>query len=212
MKELDMFEIRKDYKKEKLTLDKLDNNPVETFIKWFNLAKEESIYESNIMVLSTVKDGKPRSRVVLLKLIKDGKFYFFTNYNSDKANEIKDNDNVALNFYWDSLQRQVRIEGKIKKCKNTVSDEYFKSRPKMSQISAISSPQSKEIKYKDLVKIYDYNMEKLKDTEIKRPDNWGGYEIEANYFEFWQGGENRLHDRYVYQLVDNNWKIKRIAP
>jgi pyridoxamine 5'-phosphate oxidase len=157
------------------------------------------------------KKKRPSARVVLLKEFDEKGFVFFTNYKSRKANDIADNKNVALLFYWPYVQKQVRIEGIIKKVKKKVSTEYFYTRPLDSQIAAIISPQSKMIPNRDYLE-QNFNTFKHEDLPIKKPDYWGGYIVKPERLEFWQGRENRLHDRVVYEIKKKEWVKYRIAP
>jgi pyridoxamine 5'-phosphate oxidase len=210
----DYKHIRRDYTKSALSNQSLPSNPIEAFRIWFDAAIAAEIPDVNAMVLSTVnKEHKPSSRLVLLKDLSENGLVFFTNYSSRKGEDIANNPNVCVNFFWQVLERQVRVEGKLKKVNDEISDAYFKSRPRESQLGAICSPQSKNILDRSTLE------ELLKQAELvwlekdpERPKNWGGYELEPNYFEFWQGGANRLHDRITYTKTGDDWKVERIAP
>ena len=211
---MDLKNMRIDYNKSSIDFDNFDNNPIVFFLKWFNDAMETNTIEANAAVLSTVSaDNKPASRVVLLKDVTDRGFTFFTNYKSKKSIHIENNNNVALNFFWPEIERQVRITGKAKKISAKASDSYFKSRPRLSQLGVLISDQSYSI---DL----DYNFSKslndleakFKDQEIVRPSYWGGYCITADTIEFWQGRPSRFHDRILYKYNLNKWHITRLAP
>ncbi len=205
-------ELRKEYTKYSLGTKDITNNPIELFEKWLNIAIKLNVNEPNAMVLSTVDiTGRPKSRVVLLKDIINGELIFFTNYNSAKGEQIANSQFGAINFFYPELERQIRIEGIIEKTDDKISDDYFYSRPLKSQVSAIISPQSKIIENREMLENKADELLKKK-TEIRRPPNWGGYSFKPNYFEFWQGRENRLHDRIVYELKDMKWSILRIAP
>lgn len=194
-----------------LTPEKLPDSPVQVLGDWLNMAMEQGIPEYNAMVLSTVSSSsRPSSRVVLLKDITDeGALVFFTNYQSKKGEEIKKNRYVSLNFHWREFGRQVRIEGFVQKTKNDISKTYFDSRPIESRISAIASPQSSEIETLDLLR---EKAEELKTEEVMLPKFWGGYQVVPDYFEFWQSGKDRLHDRIIYMKDKANWIKKRLAP
>ena len=211
---MDIKNLRLNYKKSTIDFTNLDENPIKYFMNWFADALKVNKQEANACVLSTVSlDNCPSSRVVLLKGVNENGFTFFTNYKSSKAKDIDANPNVALNFYWPELERQVRIEGIAKKIMINDSDTYFKSRPRESQMGAWLSDQSKVIGL-------DYNFmetltsleSKFKDKEVERPLHWGGYCIEPIKVEFWQGRPSRLHDRLEYKIEDGKWIYKRLAP
>lgn len=207
--------LRVNYKLKSFDFSDCAHDPIEQFQVWFNEALDSKIDEPNAFTLSTVLNNKPKSRVVLLKGIEKGRFVFYTNYQSHKADEISKNSNVALNFLWLPLERQIRIEGMIRKVDSKMSDDYFSKRPRESQIGAWASAQSSILSSRnELEENFKKLHEKFKDTQsIPRPDNWGGYEVEASYVEFWQGRSNRLHDRIAYQKESNNeWKLVRLSP
>jgi pyridoxamine-phosphate oxidase len=206
--------LRKNYKRNVFHEENAHENPITQFEVWFKEALSSLCDEPNAFTLSTIKAERPRSRVVLLKGITTEGFIFFTNYESDKGQEIKANPLCAMNFLWLPLERQVRIEGIIEKVKKEISDDYFSKRPRGSQIGAIASPQSQILQSREDLENHFKNLE-LKyapESIISRPDNWGGYLVKPNYFEFWQGRESRLHDRICYQFKDNNWLKFRLAP
>lgn len=206
--------IRKDYTLKNFSENDLLKNPFEQFRIWFTEAIHAEVNEPNAMTLATVKpDGSPTARIVLLKGLEDDCFVFFTNYSSNKGQQIGVNNKVALVFFWPELERQVRIEGVAEKLEEYKSDEYFKSRPVASQIGAHASPQSQEIENRqyleDLVaKMGDLFAEK----PIIRPNFWGGFKVIAHSFEFWQGRSSRLHDRFIFRKSNNEWVAKRLAP
>ncbi|MBE8715257.1 pyridoxamine 5'-phosphate oxidase [Sphingobacterium hungaricum] len=208
--------IREEYSKGYLLENDVLENPIFQFKKWFSEAISAEVKEPNAMVLSTVNQFQsPSSRVVLLKDIKDNGFSFFTNYESRKAEDMLENPKVSLLFFWQELQRQVRIEGVVSKLPSSDSDEYFSSRPRGSRIGAIASPQSQVIvNREELEAKVDLVTNEFSDLEIiPRPEFWGGYLVEPTLVEFWQGRSSRLHDRIVYELRDQaNWLIKRLAP
>ena len=207
--------LRTDYKKSKIDFNNLKDSPVEMFISWLDDAllidKEGAIS----CVLSTISsDNTPSSRVVLLRGVDENGFTFFTNYLSAKAQAIEQNNNIALNFYWPKLERQVRIVGKAIKISVEDSDAYFKSRPRESQLGAWISEQSREIElnynFKEVLNELDSNVE---GKEVKRPLHWGGYCVFPYKVEFWQGKPSRLHDRLIYVNTKNGaWKKERLAP
>lgn len=207
--------IRKVYQLESLLEKDLDPDPMKQFAGWWKQAIESKIEEPNAMALATcTSSGKPSVRIVLLKGVENNSFIFFTNYLSRKGTEINENPFVSLLFFWKELERQVRIEGKITRLRAQESDEYFSSRPKESRIGAWSSPQSKVIESREILQ---KNVEKY-DAKfgagiIPRPEFWGGYQVQPDRIEFWQGRPGRLHDRLQYALNENNlWKIERLAP
>ncbi len=190
------------------------SNPVNLLSHWLDEARFSGCVEHNSMVLSTVDSlGHPSSRVVLLKEIVAEGLYFFTNYSSRKAHELSVNPRVAVNFHWPNLERQIRVEGLAVKGDTIVSDEYFQSRSRGSQIGAWASPQSKMIPDRAfLEKRFKEFESMLENQELNRPDYWGAYLIQPSRMEFWKGRENRLHDRIEYYLVAGKWKNRRLAP
>ncbi|WP_423147219.1 pyridoxamine 5'-phosphate oxidase [Rubrolithibacter danxiaensis] len=207
--------LRQEYRSAKLSKKEADPNPIRQFSKWFNHAMDSGIYEPNAMVLATATpDGKPSARVLLLKGFDEKGFIFYTNYLSRKGREIAKNPVASTVFFWKELERQVRIEGTIEKLSKEESVRYFHSRPIGSQIGAIASPQSQEIKSKEILEKRLQELEsEYKDKEIPKPAHWGGYILKPQVIEFWQGGTNRLHDRIVYRSTGkNSWKIVRLAP
>lgn len=210
---MDIASIRKDYSLRSLDIDDVDISPITQFKSWFKDALDAEVLEANAMNLSTLStDGYPNGRIVLLKDVDSG-FVFFTNYSSQKGQEIHTNPKASLTFFWPELERQVRIMGEIEKISSNESDDYFFSRPLGSQIGAWTSPQSQEIPSRSIL---DENMGKLKErflTEpIKRPEYWGGYRLSPIRLEFWQGRPSRLHDRICYQKNEAKWKLSRLAP
>ena len=210
----ELHDIRKEYKLSRLEIDSLDANPIVQFRFWLNEALHSGADEPNAMVLSTsTPDGKPSSRVVLLKNLDDDGFTFFTNYESKKGLQLSSNAFGSLLFFWPRLERQVRIEGKIFKTLRQESDAYFEARPEGSKIGAWSSPQSQRIPSREYLENLqkDY-MEMFRTKTLGRPENWGGYKLIPQLIEFWQGRENRLHDRFEYTRNDNMWEVYRLAP
>ena len=206
--------LRQDYGNRELNLNELPVNPIDQFKKWLDEAIKIEANEPNAMAISTVSDeNKPRSRYVLFKDLIGGELIFHTHYESPKAKEILNNPNISGIFYWPEIHRQIRFEGICKKASPEVSDDYFNSRPRGGQLSAIASNQSEVIQGRIEIekKIAELEIE-YKNKEIQRPDNWGGFSINVDYWEFWQGRDNRTHDRFTYFLQDDKWKIERLSP
>ena len=207
-------DIRKDYKLRSFLEAEAASNPFVQFTEWWNDALASNIDEVNAMTLATVNAaGKPSARIVLLKGMSEEGYEFYTNYESHKAKEMAGNSNVALVFFWKELERQIRIEGTVKKAPEDVSDIYFNSRPEESRIGAWSSPQSKIIPSRETLEKNVLNIkDKFEGKEITRPTFWGGYTVEPVLFEFWQGRSNRLHDRIEYVQNETEWIKRRLAP
>jgi pyridoxamine 5'-phosphate oxidase len=215
MDQKDIENLRQNYSAASLSETDVDANPMRQFDKWFNEAINYKVHEPNAMTLATAThDGRPSARIVLLKGFSEDGFKFYTNYLSRKGKEISKNPLGALVFFWGDMERQIRIEGTIEKLDRDYSEKYFHTRPKLSQISAMASPQSQEISGREQLeqKIAQLEAEYI-DTELPKPSFWGGYVLKPRLIEFWQGRSNRLHDRIVYKKTDNkNWKIVRLAP
>jgi pyridoxamine 5'-phosphate oxidase len=206
---------RKVYEKSQLIESEIKQNPIEQFRDWFLEASENpGISEANAMAISTVEeDGCPRTRMVLLKSYTYEGFIFYTNYESKKGKSIEKTHKACLHFFWPGLERQIIIKAEVEKIAENLSDGYFHSRPKGSQLGAAVSPQSQEIPNREFLEEKLKDLEnKYENSEIPRPENWGGYIARPYEIEFWQGRPNRLHDRIVYQLEDLDWKITRLAP
>lgn len=206
--------LRQEYHLNNLDIESVNNNPINQFVVWMNDAINSTIKEPNAMVLATsMIDFKPSARVVLLKGVDESGFTFFTNYDSRKGKELLWNPYASLVFMWLELERQVRIEGRVDRISEFESEEYFKTRPRESQLGAIASPQSKVIESRMWLDNNLNNIENsLKGIEAKKPTNWGGYRVVPNLIEFWQGRPNRMHDRIQYTLIENTWRIERLAP
>ena len=212
----DLSNYRKSYETSELLESNIPEDPITLFKKWFHEVEDfGGIEEVNAMTVSTLGlDGFPKARVVLLKRFTYEGFVFYTNYDSEKGRAIANNPNVCLSFFWHSVERQVIIKGITKKIPENLSDGYFESRPNGSKLGAIVSNQSEVIASRAVLE------EKLKQLEIDsegkevlRPKNWGGYIVEPQEIEFWQGRPNRLHDRIRYKLApDFSWIIERLAP
>lgn len=192
----------------------IKKNPFEQFSLWYKQALKSGFIHPDAMALATAsKEGRPSARIVLLKSFDEDGFIFFTNYGSRKGNELIINPGASLLFYWDKIDKQVRIEGTVKKISLKESEEYSHSRPRGSRIGALASEQSKVIKSRDeLLRRFEELDKKYEGKEIPMPDNWGGFKLIPNYFEFWQSRENRLHDRIRYVKNRSGWKIQRLAP
>ncbi len=211
-----LHDHRKIYQHAELLESEVKEDPLEQFRDWFFEAEAHpSISEANAMAVSTVEpDGCPRTRMVLLKSYTWEGFTFYTNYSSRKGTAIENTGFACLHFFWPPLERQVIIKAELQRIPENLSDGYFASRPKGSQLGAIVSPQSTKIPDRSFLeqKLADLERE-FSDKEIPRPDNWGGYIARPYEIEFWQGRPNRLHDRILYELQeDYNWTISRLAP
>ena len=210
-----LAEIRKEYSKATLDFTNVASDPIHQFTKWFDEAINAKVLEANAMSLATVSnDNRPSCRIVLLKGIEENRFLFYTNYQSHKGKELENNPVCALTFFWPELERQVRIEGVAGRVGENQSMEYFQSRPLGAQISAWASPQSSIIENRTILEERVKQIEKRFEGNkvLPRPHQWGGYAVEPHMIEFWQGRENRLHDRLEYMRVEGSWKIHRLAP
>ncbi|WP_298153399.1 pyridoxamine 5'-phosphate oxidase [Flavobacterium sp.] len=211
----DLSNYRKSYEKDSLTEDNIPEDPINLFQKWFYEADASGVGEANAMTVATFgKDGFPKSRVVLLKKFDEMGFVFYTNYDSEKGNAIAANPHVCLSFFWPILERQVIIKGIVEKVADNISDNYFGSRPHGSQLGAAVSDQSQVIPSREFLEKKLAALEKeYENSEVPRPQNWGGYLVRPVEVEFWQGRPNRLHDRIRYHVQEDfNWKIDRLAP
>jgi pyridoxamine 5'-phosphate oxidase len=209
-----LHDLRQEYSAAQLTEKDVDNDPILQFGKWFKAATDAKLHEPNVMTLATAdRFGKPTARIVLLKGFDENGFVFYTNYESKKGQDLVENPQAALVFFWAELQRQVRVEGLVSKVDAQTSADYFHSRPVGSQIGAIASPQSSVLDSRESLENKVTGLTKeYEGKEIPRPLHWGGYLIEPTHLEFWQGRPSRLHDRIVYDLVDGSWIINRLAP
>jgi len=207
-------QIRREYVSQPFNENQVAGDPITQFKRWFDEAALSGQPDAEAMTLSTATlDGRVAARVVLLKGCDDRGFVFFTNYESHKSREIMTNPRVALTFYWHALHRQVRIEGLAEKVTPEESEEYFQTRPRGSQIGAWASPQSEEINDREALERRVGEIEtRFKDRPITCPPFWGGFRVKPERVEFWQGRESRLHDRILYTLRDNEWRISRLAP
>ena len=206
-------DIRKQYLFSALDEQSVLPDPFDQFQIWLQEAIESDQLEPTAMILSTVDEqGKPHSRVVLLKEFLNDSFVFYTNYEGHKAQQMAQNSRVSLVFFWSALERQVRVEGVVEKISEVLSISYFKSRPIDSQLGAWASPQSQLIRSQDfLEKQFQYYQQKFGD-DVPKPAHWGGYAVKPMSIEFWQGRANRLHDRLLFSKDSGTWKISRLAP
>ena len=210
-----LSDIRKEYKKGKLTRNTISENPFEQFARWLDDALHCGEDEPTAMIAATVSpDGRPSTRTVLLKGVENGRFIFFTNYESRKGRQLAANPHISLSFVWHKLERQVHIEGIAERCAPRESDAYFSTRPYKSRIGARISPQSRVIGSRmEIIRAF---VKEAAGQTVQRPDNWGGFAVTPTRFEFWQGRESRLHDRFRYTLREAApvpaWTILRLAP
>lgn len=206
-------DLRESYDQQPLRRADLSADPFVQFEQWMQEAIDAKIYDPNACSLATVdSDGRPSARAVLLKGLEDGRFVFYSNYNSRKGSHLLDNPNVSMHFPWFPMQRQVTVLGDVARVKDSLAEEYFHSRPYLSQIGAWASDQSKPLDSREtLEKSFLAAKEKFGENPPK-PPHWGGYSLQPRSIEFWQGGPNRLHDRFLYELVEEQWKITRLNP
>lgn len=206
--------LREDFTKGTLNDNAVKPDPFKQFELWLSQAVEAKVPEVQATLLSTVSmNGKPTSRVVYIREFENNQFWVYTNYNSRKAKDMLHNPNVSLTFFWPDLERQIRIEGTVIKADKEKSDNYFKNRPRESQLGAWASNQSGVLKNRDELEAAVENVrKKFEGKDVPRPEFWGGFEITAQYYEFWQGRKSRLHDRISYTLEKDKWIIKRLAP
>ena len=198
-----------------LTKNNIDPNPIRQFQKWFDEVRAGGVSEQDAtsMTLATAtRDGRPSARIVLLKSFDDRGFVFFTNYQSQKGNELNENPRASLLFYWSTLWRQVRIEGEVEKISAAESEEYFQSRPLGSRLGAWASNQSEVVDRRETLEERFAELQQRFGEDVPRPEHWGGYRVKPNSIEFWQGRDNRLHDRLRYRRENGVWIIERLAP
>lgn len=209
--------IREEYALSQLNRNDLNDNPFEQFENWLNNSYKAGVKEPNAMSIATVNNnGQPSNRMVLLRGFSENGFIFYTNYQSNKGKALSTNNKAALLFFWETLQQQIRIEGDCEKISPKQSDEYFNARPFKSRVASAVSPQSSTVESRNFLEDkFNTALEtsSLK-KQVERPKHWGGYIVQPNLFEFWQGRKSRLHDRFQYTKTanQNNWLIERLAP
>ena len=211
----DLAGIRQEYTKGGLRESDLPEDPLLLFSKWLQEAIDAKVDEPTAVIVGTVsREGQPSTRTVLLKDLHDGKFIFYTNYESRKGRQLADNPHVPLSFVWHQLERQVHVEGIANKVPASESDQYFKTRPYKSRIGSRISPQSQPINNRmQLMRAFVKEAARWIGKEVERPEQWGGFAVTPHRIEFWQGRPNRLHDRFLFTLqTDGTWKRERLAP
>lgn len=211
---MSIADLRKEYSRASLSEEDVHPDPIEQFSKWFGEAIAAQVPEANAMSVSTVgANGRPSSRILLIKDFDQRGFTFFTNYESRKGNELLDNQYGALLFYWIELERQVRIEGRVERISAAENDAYFQSRPLKSRLGAIASSQSRPIDSRATLENRLAQVEQQYGEHPVRPAHWGGYRLVPDYLEFWQGRPSRFHDRIAYtRQPDGNWQRQRLQP
>jgi len=211
---MDLSDLRQSYTKGRFSEEDLAESPIVQFEQWFRQAVDAKVDEPNAMCLASADaEGRPSTRIVLLKDFSEKGLTFYTNYESRKARELDANPHASVNFLWLPLQRQVNVTGRAQRVSKAESLKYFLSRPLGSRLGAWTSPQSKVISSRQILEMkLDQMKRKFADGEVPLPDHWGGYRIVPETFEFWQGRPNRLHDRFLYTRSGNTWEINRLAP
>ena len=209
-----LADIRQDYAAQSLDERDCLPHPMAQFECWLEAALTAEVAEPTAMLVSTVSpEGRPAARVVLLKGVEQQQLVFYTNYESRKGKAIESNHKSCLHFFWPTLERQIIIKADLERLPENLSDGYFQSRPKGSQLGAVVSPQSQVIPDRDYLENKLKDLEKkFENKEVPRPENWGGYLAKPYEIEFWQGRPNRLHDRLTYERVDHVWKLQRLMP
>lgn len=203
-----------EFSKKSLIEGDLQSDPHLQFLNWLNEYLQMGVTNGIAMSFSTINsEGFPSSRIVFMRNCDENGFVFFTNYDSNKGKEIRENNKASILFYWPELERQIRVWGVVEKVEDDVSDTYFKERAKESQVGAWISKQSKEIKNRvELEEMHQAFLQGVENKVIPRPEFWGGYRLKPIMYEFWQGRKSRLHDRFLYKQSGGNWKIMRLAP
>jgi len=210
----DLIEARRDYTSGELRREQLLADPIAMFTQWLADARDAKLIDATAMSLATVDNaGKPHSRIVLLKQVDANGFYFYSNYDSDKGQQLAAQPDACLLFYWQVLERQVRIEGQVVRNDGASADEYFASRPEGSRFSAAASKQSSVVKDRSVLQEQVEQLHKsYPNGDVPRPANWGGFRLIPNYLEFWQGRSDRLHDRFAYSTAGTQWSVDRLSP
>lgn len=210
---MSIADLRKEYSHASLSEAEVDPNPITQFSRWFDEAIRAQVPEANAMSVATVApNGRPSSRILLIKEFDERGFTWYTNYESRKGRELQQNPYAALLFYWIALERQVRIEGRVERVSRAESDDYFNSRPLRSRRGAIASEQSKPIADRETLEAQYAQIKQQYGDLPPRPPHWGGYRLVPDSIEFWQGRPSRLHDRILYTLVDGRWQRQRLQP
>ncbi len=211
----DLIEPRRDYTANTLSAKELADSPVDQFTAWMSQARDAKIIDASAMAVATAdSQGQPHVRMVLLKKFDETGFVWYTYQQSDKGREIAENPRASILFYWRELERQIRIEGTVSRLDPNDADEYFYSRPEGSRFSAAVSVQSAPVANRAVLekKVAELHA-KFPDGNVPRPDVWGGYKLEPQRYEFWQGRADRLHDRFIYtRSTDNSWQTQRLSP
>lgn len=212
----DLSELRLNYEKGELQEQQVNPNPHMQFLQWFNHALEAKLHEPYAMSLATANaQGRPHVRTVLLRGATEAGYDFYTNYDSQKGLDLAENPYAELLFYWQDQERQIRISGRVKKISEEESTDYYHKRPRESQIAAhISTPQSGIVASREELqqRFWDLHTQVANQQELDKPIFWGGYRLEPDYYEFWQGRPNRLHDRLSYRKSDDGWTLERLMP
>ncbi|TCB54133.1 pyridoxamine 5'-phosphate oxidase [Acinetobacter terrestris] len=212
----DLSELRLNYQKGELYEDQVNPNPHMQFLQWFNHALAAQLHEPYAMSLATANaQGRPHVRTVLLRGATETGYDFYTNYDSQKGLDLAENPYAELLFYWQEQERQIRIGGKVIKISEEESTDYYHKRPRESQIAAhISTPQSGVVASREELqqRFWDLHQQVANQEELDKPEFWGGYRLQPDYYEFWQGRPNRLHDRLSYERIDGTWKLQRLMP
>ncbi|PEN12298.1 pyridoxamine 5'-phosphate oxidase [Longibacter salinarum] len=212
---MSIADLRQEYAKHELDQDHVEDDPIQQFEVWFDEALKAEVEEPNAMTLATTDElGRPAARIVLLKGADERGFIFYSNYDSQKGQQLTANPHAALVFWWEPLERQIRIEGEVEKLPDKESADYFKSRPYGSQLGAWASPQSRVIESREVLeKRLELVSAEYNEGEVPRPPHWGGYVVRPRTIEFWQGRPNRLHDRLRYRHEESGqWTLERLAP
>jgi pyridoxamine 5'-phosphate oxidase len=210
---MDLADLRRDYAQESLTERDVDPDPIRQFEKWFEQALRAGMVEPNAMTVATsTRDGHPSARMILLKGFDAGGFVFYTDYRSRKATELEANPHVSLCFWWDALQRQVRVTGTVARVSPDESAAYFHTRPHGSRIGAWASRQSAPLESRETLEREVDRLHRAHPEDVPLPPHWGGYRVTPESIEFWQGRPSRLHDRIVYTREGDNWRLGRLSP